>query len=91
LYKIYLERRKNGTSKSDAKYFDESFFMSDERLSKWSYSDIDECLTELRQHNYVKVDVCGNVTLLDSTIVYMENRFKKGLMEVLEFISKFMP
>lgn len=33
----------------------------------------------------------GNFDILDSTIVYMESRFKNGLSDVLDLISKFIP
>ncbi len=91
LYKIYLERRKAGISKSKAVEFEEDFYKDEKSLSKLDGETIYECLIELKNNSYIKMDICGNITLLNSTIVYMENRFKKGLNEVVDFLTKFIP
>ena len=35
-------------------------------------------------------DVLGNFWLKDEAIIYMENRFKNGLSEVLEYVGKMV-
>lgn len=91
IYKMYLERRKDGKSKADSRRFEEDFYASDKDLSKWHSDDISDCLLELSKNGYIKYYIGGDFDILDSTIVYMENRFKKGLSEVVDLISKFVP
>ena len=88
LYKMYLVRRKNGESRDDARLFNEDFYKSDKNLSKWNESDIRSCIEELEDYEYVKTDIIGDIKLTDSTIKEMENRFKNGLSEVVDLITK---
>lgn len=87
LYKEYLSKRKSGVSKSDAKYFESIVNL----LPDWHPDDIDETLSELKRAGFVKRYVSGDFVLLDDLIIYMENRFKNGLTEVTDFITKFIP
>lgn len=91
IYKMYLESRKQGKSKYDSRRFEEDFYLNDKDLSKWHDSDISDCMLELARNGYIKIYIGGNFELLDSTIVYMENRFKNGLKDVVDVISKFVP
>ncbi|MCX4339961.1 MAG: hypothetical protein OSJ72_09990 [Lachnospiraceae bacterium] len=87
IYKEYLERRKSGMSKSQAKEFDGNFYRNVKTLSKWNSADVSDTLQELHNRELIKKNVIGDFTLLDSAISYMENRFKNGLSEVVDFIS----
>lgn len=91
IYKEYLEKHKSGIPKSKAKRFGINFYQDIKSLSKWSSEDISDTLQELHQNGYIKQDISGGFFLLDSAVVYMENRFKKGLEEITDFISKFIP
>ncbi|MBP3272629.1 MAG: hypothetical protein J6M17_10460 [Ruminococcus sp.] len=91
MYKIYLDRRKNNISRSEAKTFDDDFYSSEKQLEKYSDSDISDCLEELEQKGYIKSDVLDNVELTNDTIIYMENRFINGAKEVLDFLCNFIP
>lgn len=91
IYKEYLERRKSGMSKSESKEFDGNFYLNAKALSKWNSADISDILQELHDKQLIKKNVIGDFDLLDSAITYMENRFKKGLKEITDFISKFIP
>lgn len=91
LYKKYLDKRKNGEPKSSAKRFDSNFYSDIDELSNWAIEDIDETINELKRAGLIKKYIDGGFTLLDDFIVYMENRFKNGLKEVTDFISKFIP
>ena len=90
VYKTYLERRKDGMSKEDAKQFYEGFHTSDEKLSKWIRDDISETLLELQRAKYIRLDLSENFRLTDSLIIYMEQRFKNGLLDVVDLVSKFI-
>lgn len=90
LYYRYLERRDNGESRSSAKRFDSDFWKSSKKLSKWNPDDIDDCISELREHGYVTVDILDNITLTESVIIYMEGRFRRGLADVFEIIKDIL-
>lgn len=87
IYKEYLEKRKSGMSKSQAKEFDGNFYRSVKALSKWNDADVSDTLQELHNKQYIKKNILGDFSLLDDSVVYMENRFKNGLSEVMDFIS----
>lgn len=91
IYKEYLERRKHGISKSEAKEFDGNFYINVKALSNWSSADMSDTIQELHDKGFIKKNVIGDFSLLNSTVIYMENRFKKGLEEITDFISKFIP
>lgn len=91
IYKNYLEKRKSGTPKSEAKEFEGNFYRNVKALSKWNDADAADTLQELHNAKYIRKNVWGDFSLLDSAIIYMENRFKNGLNEVTDFISKFIP
>lgn len=88
LYKEYLNRRKSGISKADAKEFDLSEIYS---LTDESPVDVSETIQEIKSVYPLKEDIVGNVTLSDSIISHMENRFKNGLVDVLSFLAQFIP
>lgn len=90
IYKSYLERRKSGMSKSDSKKFEDNFYKSDKHLSSWSNDDISDTLEELKKNNHVTLFIDGSFALENDAIIYMENRFKNGLNEVLEILSKVL-
>lgn len=89
-YKIYLQRRKNGISISEAKRFSKDFLNSCVEFYQWLPSDIDEARMELGRNKLIQNCVGTGLSILDEGIIYMENRFKNGLIEVTDFISKFI-
>jgi hypothetical protein len=46
---------------------------------------------ELGQKKYLHVYIGDEFELDDNAIVYMENRFKNDLTEVIDIVSKFIP
>ena len=89
IYKQYLQRRKSGESKLSSKIFEDDFYRSDSKISSWNPDDIHETIRELRTIGYVKTYIRG-FEVLDPLIIHMENRFKNGFLEVVDFISKFI-
>ena len=85
---MFLSRRKSGTSKTEARCFDDNFYTEDKHLKSWNPVDVSETLQELKKLKLVMVDILGNITITDEGIVYMEGRFKGTLENVLEYISK---
>lgn len=91
IYKDYLSRIKDGSSLMQAKEFDEDYFSTSDKFSNWKTEDISSTFSELKRNNLVKDDICGNFILTDECIANMQNRFKNGLSDVVDFISKFIP
>lgn len=88
LYKVALERHKQGFPKKIAYQFsdDDKY----KHITFLSSPDIDFTIKELVKLKLLSEDICGNIQLTNSAISYMENRFKNGLSEVVDFISKFI-
>ncbi len=94
LYKSYLEKRRNGTPKSNAKRFGSSHHIHKNLCPKWIFEDVDETCRELSRANMLDClwadNIAYYVSLSDSAIVYMENRFKNGLLDVVKFLGNFI-
>ncbi len=95
MYKDYLEKRKSGVSKSDAKKFGSSHTIHEQLVPDWLFEDVDETCRELSRagllHCVFGDNIACKVFMSDQGIVYMENRFKNGLNELVDFISKLSP
>ena len=91
IYKSYLELRKSGNPKAIARRFSEFYFSSHKTFSTWHPDDIRDTFLELARKGLLKIYIGGNFDLTDAAIIYMENRFKNGLTEITDFISKFLP
>lgn len=91
LYKLYLEKRKQNIDKLDAIHFSFAAISGLPAFSKWSESDIEATIAELKRADLGKMFLDRSFVANDNFIFYMENRFKNGLSEVLDFISKFIP
>ena len=95
MYKQYLESRKADIPKSKAKYFGSSHDIQSALLTKEAPEDVDETCRELDRAEYIYAryydDEANDVTISDEAIIYMENRFKDGLVGVIDFLSKFKP
>lgn len=91
IYKVFLEKRKDGEPKSNAKHFIAGFYKDIKSISSWNESDITDTLRELKDAGLVKLYMHGSFQLNDEAIIYMENRFVNGLTDVTDFIAKFIP
>lgn len=91
IYKSFLQQRKSGISKASARKFEEDYFSTSTDFSSCSKEDVEETLLELGRAELVKIYIGGNFDLTDTGIIYMESRFKNGLVEVTDFIAKFLP
>lgn len=89
IYKEYLARRKNNISKSSASIFKSSTFET--IFSNVNRNDFVTDLSELKRNNLIEMYIDASFILKSDAIVYMENRFKNGLVEVTDFIAKFIP
>lgn len=91
IYKEFLARRKDGMSKSEAKSFDCPASIQIQFMQGILTDDIHDALMELANVGFAKVYVTDDFMLTDKAIAFMENKFKKGLIEVTDFIAKFIP
>lgn len=85
-YRLYLKRREEGVSKSNAGYFEEDtpaltalFPIND---------DLTYTVNELKKAGLVVMYIHGGFRLTDQAILYMENRFSNGVDQLLERIGK---
>ncbi|MCL2697932.1 MAG: hypothetical protein FWE74_07610 [Oscillospiraceae bacterium] len=90
-YKIYIERRKSGIKKDDAKHFEFNFYLNDKYLSKWIREDVVSCLRKLVNKNLIWFSLSKDFVLNDDAIILMENRFKDGVKEIKEWLSLLIP
>lgn len=91
LYKNYLQRRKSGVTKCDAKFLGGSTEIHTDLMPKWSFEDVDETCRELSRAGFLDCLFADNITYLayltDDAIIYMENRFKDGFFSLLEHLG----
>ena len=95
LYKEYCVRRSNGISRSNAKEFHSSESVQKLLFPDWSVSDVDDCMCELGRNGYLSnnraSDLIYDSTLTDKAIVTMENQKKETLLNVVNFLTQFIP
>ncbi len=91
IYNAYMQKRKQGVSKGNAKMIGGSAVIRNELMTKWSLEDVDETCRELGRSEFLDCvysdDVVSESALTDSAIKYMENRFKNNAEEVLKHIE----
>lgn len=91
MYKSYLEKRKSGVSKTNAVHFEPDEVAEYKLCSDWTLTDIKSVVSELQNAGLGTKYINGGFKANEQFIVYMENRFKNSIMEVTDFISKFIP
>ncbi len=95
MYKDYLDWRRAGMPKADAKEFGSAKTIHRQLLPFAFLEDVDESCRELGRADYVSIqygyDVVQGVALSDDAIFYMGNRFKDGVVGVTNFLSQFIP
>jgi len=92
LYKEYMQKRKAGVSKRSAKCFGNAKHIQSIIVPKWDIGDIEETCWELARKGFLLCLSANNTihmaSLGDEGIIYMENRFRSGLDEVLDYLEK---
>lgn len=87
LYREYLKTKSN--------YFGDSDSFRDSLFPNFSNDELSDICWSLHSKSYLTCepgdDFACDVKLSDKTIIYMENRFKNGFVEVTDFLSKFIP
>ena len=92
LYKEYLQKRKKGVPKGEAKYLGGAKHIQSAIVPNWILGDVEETLWELHRAGLLLCQPADNTVyrsvLADDGIIYMENRFKNGLTDVLDYVDK---
>ncbi len=96
IYKNYLNLRNSGISKAKAKSLGDSPDINSNIVPKWSLEDTEDTCKELIRKGFLNNNPyihlrCGDMSLSDEGIIYMENRFKNNIKELTDFITKFIP
>ena len=91
LYDDYVQRRKNGESAFDAKFFGGPEAIQSELIPKWPTHDIEEHAFELFRNELVALELGNNTfsqgRLEDRAIACMQRRFGRKAGEVLQHIA----
>ena len=91
LYKTYLSRRKNGLSKQEACYFADDYFSTEKPFSEENCNDVNDTRIELGEAGLLRNFIGGDCELTKPAIIYLENRFKNDLTDVLSVLAQFIP
>lgn len=90
-YKYYLEQVKNNIDMSQAKQVKFEEACTFKPFKDFSENNMKEVIAEVGRAGLGTMTFEGNFFINDKMIAYMENRFKNGLSDVLDTISKFIP
>ena len=92
LYKQYCQKLKDGVPKTQAKMFGSSEDIHKTIAPKWTFEDVDETCRELSRAGLLECRYADNIVwfaqLSDTGIIYMKNRFKNNLDNVLDYLNK---
>lgn len=88
IYRVYLTRSKSGENKYNAKDFSDIERWENAIFEGWETEDALDSLIELARAHMIDLDISNGFTLKTDAIIYMENRFKNGLSDVLDFLGQ---
>lgn len=95
LYKSYLEKVKNGMSKSNARSLGSSDEIQEQLLKNWHKDDVATSCFELCDKGLLTClpadDIAYRTYLTEDGIIYMENRKLDKLDKLIDYISKLKP
>jgi len=91
LYKIFKDRQKRGLSRSESKIFKSSDEVRKEFFDYLNKEDFIADTRTLRGKDYITGSFASNmvveIAISDKTIIYMENRFKNNIKDIVKFLS----
>lgn len=87
LYCEYKRRRKSGLPKQDAVCFEDAAIGAIAAFSKWLPADISYAMQELKNADFINIDILGDVELLESGIEFMEAKPKDFFRGVADFFD----
>lgn len=87
LYRAYLSNRQNGVDKYNAKHYSYSEIKALKPFDSWNDEDTKATISELSRAGFGTMFMDCGFMANDEFVIHMENRFKNGLKEVIDFIS----
>ncbi len=91
LYKIFKDRQKRGLSRSESKNFKSSDEVHKEFFDYLNKEDFIADTRTLRGKDYITGAFASNmvveIAISDKTIIYMENRFKNNIKDIVKFLN----
>ncbi|ALS03068.1 hypothetical protein ATZ33_17290 [Enterococcus silesiacus] len=91
IYKEYIDRINNGISKSQAKNLGGGDQLYNLLFPNMLFEDFEDTMRTLSRNEYINVNWSSNKIYLaflkDDGIIYMENRFKNNVQDVIKFIT----
>ena len=91
LHTTYRARMKSGMTKPNARDFQFDKMMEIRKTLGWSQDDLLDTERELRNAGFIKPYMHGACRLENPAIVYMGNRWKRFVSELLDIVSKLKP
>lgn len=88
IYYNYLVRLKDKQPKRQARYYADSDNWPKSFRETFCDEDIRDLLAELKRAKFIKKYIADGFELEDAGIIYMENRFPRGLEQVLDWLIK---
>lgn len=91
MYKRYLELRKVGEPRFNARYFGDVESIKEISETLLSDADVTDITYWLREYGYVTCEIADfyalNIALTEKAIALCEKRFENGLKDVAAFLS----
>lgn len=82
IYAEYRRREKAGFMVADCADFEDGALQNLTAFSDWRYPNIRSAISELTDAKYLKQNICGDITLQNSAIAYMQSKPKEFFKEV---------
>lgn len=80
---------------NEARHFDDSDAVRDLFCPDKSYDHVSDLCWALKEKDYIDCypgdDLADDISISDKTIIYMENRFKNGIKDVVSFLTSLIP
>lgn len=90
MYKEYLSRLSSQSPES-ANFFDDSDTIKQMYYPDYSSDYVSRLCWNLKSKGYIECsrgdELANDISITDETIIYMENRFKNGVKDVLNFLT----
>ncbi len=91
LYKEYMQKRKSGTDKFMASILGSAIKIKENLMPDESVEDISQTCWALHDEGLLNVcpgdNIAYEVAITEDGVIYMENRFPKGLKQLLEYMK----
>ena len=91
IYALYRSKRNEGKGRTEANYFSSSDEIKRRYLNHMSSDDVADLFFELAFADYIAYtkgdDVANNIRLTYKALVFCENKFRRDMNDLLEWLS----